>query len=107
LYDLSKFNAEFEAHPQQQIKLQLLTGIFKYLQRYDRIDAQGAREEKMVFRVTPAAAFKIGDVRDVVVKAQIGISSSKKYVSQVLFTGGRLVTTESFLAALRSVRGNH
>lgn len=77
-------------------KLQVTRGIFKFAQQYDRIDAQGARETKTVFITTPNVACKVGDVSGVVVEAQIGLSSSKKYVSHIVFSGGELVLGEPF-----------
>jgi hypothetical protein len=79
--------------------------IFKINQTYDRIDAQGAREQKTVFVTTPAVAIKIGDVKDVNVAAQLGVSSSKKYVTHSIFSGGRIVFTSEFLSMLTSMRG--
>ncbi len=74
--------------PRDGVKLQVTSGIFSKIQTYDRVDAQGAREQKAVFVVTPAAAVKAGDVDNVKVGTQLGLSSSKKYVSHVIFSEG-------------------
>ena len=65
LNTLRDFNRKYENNKADQIKLQVTSGIFKTLQRYDRVDAQGAAEEKTIFRVTPRAAIRIGDLTDV------------------------------------------
>ena len=103
LREIGSFNLEYEEHREADRKaLQMTTGIFKKLQAYDRVDAQGAREEKLVFRITPSAAVKVGDLSDIEVSAQVDVSASKKYVSQVLFSGGSLQVSPEFLALLRS-----
>lgn len=84
--------------------LQVTGGIFKKIQNYDRIDAQGAGEQKTVFVVTPAVATKVGDISGVKVKAQLGVSSSKKYVSHVLFKGGKLEASNELLELLAHIR---
>jgi hypothetical protein len=102
---INKFNKKFSEVGSDQIQLQMTTGIFKKNQTYDRIDAQGAREQKIVFVVTPAVATKIGDVEGVKVAAQLGVSTSKKYVTHSIFSSGRIVFTPEFLSMLTSMRG--
>jgi hypothetical protein len=87
-----------------QKKLQCTTGIFRKMEDYNRSDAQGAAEKKPVFCITPAVATKLGDVTDVKVRAQLGVSSSQKYVSHVLFKGGRLVPSQGFLQLIRHIK---
>jgi hypothetical protein len=82
----------------------MTTGIFKKTQVYDRIDAQGAREQKIVFVTTPASATKMGDVRDVKITAQLGVSTSKKYVTHSIFSGGHITFTPEFIAMLTDMR---
>ena len=101
---VNKFNEKFSEVGCDQVRLQMTTGIFKKSQTYDRIDAQGAREQKIVFVSTPAVATKIGDVKDVEVAAQLGVSSSKKYVTHSIFSGGRITFTSEFLSMLTSMR---
>lgn len=101
---VNKFNEKFSEVGCDQVRLQMTTGIFKKSQTYDRIDAQGAREQKIVFVSTPAVATKIGDVKDVEVAAQLGVSSSKKYVTHSIFSGGRITFTPEFLSMLTSMR---
>ena len=84
--------------------LQVTGGIFKKIQNYDRTDAQGAGEQKTVFVITPAVAIKVGNITGVKVKAQLGISSSKKYVSHVLFKGGKLEASNELLELLAHMR---
>ena len=102
---VNKFDEQFSKAGCDQLRLQMTTGIFKINQTYDRIDAQGAREQKIAFVTTPAVAIKIGDVKDVMVAAQLGVSSSKKYVTHSIFSGGRIVFTPEFLSMLTSMRG--
>ena len=102
LETLHDFNRKFESSKSDQVKLQMTSGIFKTLQKYDRVDAQGAAEEKTIFRVTPRAAIKIGDLLDVVVASQLAVSGSKKYVTHPIFSGGRLEVSGEFLDYLRS-----
>lgn len=102
LETLRNFNRKFESSKSDQVKLQMTSGIFKTLQKYDRVDAQGAAEEKTIFRVTPRAAIKIGDLLDVVVASQLAVSGSKKYVTHPIFSGGRLEVSGEFLDFLRS-----
>jgi hypothetical protein len=81
--------------------LQVTMGIFKKIQNYDRVDAQGAGERKTVYCVTPAASIKAADVTKVKVKSQLGVSSSKKYVSHVIFSGGHAKLTTKYLNLLK------
>lgn len=99
-----EFERSFPRTPAQQVRKQLLTGIFRKDQSYDRVDAQGAGERKTVFVVTPAAAIKVGDVHDVHVAAQLGLSASGKYVTHVVFEGGKLSLDPEFLEYLRALR---
>ena len=102
LETLFQFNKRYEdANEVGRIRLQVTTGIFKAIQRYDRVDAQGAAERKTVFRVAPCAAVKVGDLEGVKVSAQLGLSSSKKYVTQPLFSEGKLHITKEFVEYLR------
>ncbi len=100
---LRDFNRKFESYKSDQIKLQMTSGIFKTLQKYDRVDAQGAAEEKTIFRVTPRAAIKVGNLIDVTVASQLAVSGSKKYVTHPIFSGGRLEVSDEFLDYLRSL----
>jgi hypothetical protein len=102
---VNDFNNKFSEVGCDQVRLQMTTGIFKKNQTYDRIDAQGAREQKIVFVTTPATATKIGNVKDVEVAAQLGVSSSKKYVTHSIFSAGHIVFTPEFLSMLTSMRG--
>jgi hypothetical protein len=102
---INKFNEKFSEAGCDQIRLQMTTGIFKKSQTYDRTDAQGAREQKIVFVSTPAVAVKIGEIKDVKVAAQLGVSTSKKYVTHSIFSGGRIIFTAEFVAMLTSLRG--
>ena len=77
--------------------------IFRKLQAYDRVDAQGAGEKKIVFVVTPAAAIRVGTIADVEISAQWGLSQSKKYVAHILFQGGKLSLDPAFVAHLRAL----
>lgn len=85
-------------------RAQVTEGIFYVTQRYGRDDADGASEHKAVFVVTPAVATRIGSVVDVRVEARMDVSASKKYVSKVLFSGGRVDLEGTFLALLRQAR---
>lgn len=100
------FNRKYEGDSNEQVKLQMTSGIFKTVQRYDRTDAQGAAEEKVIFRITPTAAAKIGDLKEVRVEAQLAVSSSKKYVTHPIFSGGKLELLPDFLNLLRSLRND-
>lgn len=104
LSKILEVDSRISATPADAIKIQHTTGIFKKEQSYDRIDAQGARETKMVFVVTPNVATKVGDVSGVNVSAQIGLSASKKYVSHVVFSEGELHFSPEFLALINSQR---
>jgi hypothetical protein len=86
-----------------QKKLQVTSGIFAKIQDYDRVDMQGAGEQKPVYVITPAAAEKIGDITDVTVSSQVDLSGSKKYVSHVIFTGGKIEISTDFLEFLTSL----
>lgn len=101
---INKFNKKFCESDCDQVRLQMTTGIFKKSQTYDRTDAQGAREHKIVFVTTPAVAIKIGEVTGVKVAAQLGVSTSKKYVTHSIFSGGRIAFTSEFLSMLTSIR---
>lgn len=101
---LTDLEARWPESAEEAVTLQLTTGIFRKVQSYDRVDAQGAGETKTVFVVTPAAAQHVGSLRDVEVTAQIGLSSSKKYVAHVLFNGGTLTLTGAFLSYLSTRR---
>lgn len=94
---ISEFERTFPKSHQEGIDKQLIEGIFRKEQSYDRTDAQAAGEKKLVFRVTPPAAIEMGDVSGVSVKAQIGLSTSKKYVAHILFEGGSITLTQQFL----------
>lgn len=93
---IHQFDSEFQQSA-EQVRIQLESGIFRFVQSYDRNDAQGAGESKLVFVVTPAAAVKVGDVKNVVVGAQQGLSASKKYVAHVIFSGGEIELGTEFL----------
>lgn len=101
---IQSFNENYEKNPDEQIKLQVTSGIFKTVQTYDRVDAQGAAEKKTIFRVTPAAAVKFGDVEGVEVRAQLAVSSSKKYVTHPIFSGGSVEVSGEFLRLIRKLR---
>ena len=103
---IKEFNDRLEADPAQSVKVQVTTGIFKKDQVYERVDAQGARETKRVFVISPAVAMKVGDVTDVQVEAQLGFSQSKKYVAHPIFKGGQIRISEEFLALLANLRGS-
>jgi hypothetical protein len=77
--------------------------VFAKIQDYDRVDMQGAGEQKPVFIITPAAAEKIGDISGVKVSAQVDVSRSKKYVSHVIFSGGTLDINPGFIGFLDSL----
>jgi hypothetical protein len=101
---LDEFNRKYENEPSGQTKQQMTTGIFKTVQVYDRVDAQGAAEKKTIFRVTPAAAVKAGNLEDIKVEAQLALSGSKKYVTHPIFSGGKLEVTDEFLQLVRDLR---
>jgi hypothetical protein len=104
LKNIHEFNKRYEATEEGQIQLQVTTGIFKVLQAFNRIDAEGASEKKVIFRVSPSAAIKVGDLKDVKVSAQLGISASKKYVTHAIFSEGRIEVAENFLRFIRQFR---
>ncbi len=64
---------------------------------------QGAGEQKPVFVVTPAAAEKVGDISGVKVSSQVDLSGSKKYVSHVIFTGGKIDICPGFIEFLTAL----
>jgi hypothetical protein len=97
LATLTHLEAHWPDSAEEAVRLQLTTGIFRKIQSYDRVDAQGAGETKVVFVVSPAAAQPVGTLTGVAVTAQIGLSSSKKYVAHVLFEGGALTFSDTFL----------
>jgi hypothetical protein len=100
---VSAFRQKYMADGADQKKLQVTSGIFAKIQDYDRVDMQGAGEQKPVFVITPAAAEKIGDITDVKVSSQVDLSGSKKYVSHVIFTGGKIQISKGFLEFLISL----
>lgn len=104
LRKISEFDRALRKTPRNRIKLQVTTGIFTKIQSYDRVDAQGAGEKKPVFIVTPAASIKAADVKGVSVATQLGVSSSKKYVSHVIFSRGKLSVSSQFLALLKALK---
>jgi hypothetical protein len=97
------FRKNYMAEGTDQKKLQVTTGIFAKIQDYDRVDMQGAGEQKPVFIVTPAAAEKIGDISEVKVSSQVDLSGSKKYVSHVIFTGGKIAICPGFVEFLSNL----
>jgi len=103
LEKVSAFRNKYMAEGADQKKLQVTTGIFAKIQDYDRVDMQGAGEQKPVYVITPAAAEKIGDINDVTVSSQVDLSGSKKYVSHVIFTGGKIEICPGFLEFLSSL----
>jgi hypothetical protein len=100
LETILEFNSQLQKGKLCHKMMMMTRGIFKKSQSYDRTDAQGAGETKDVFVVTPSAAIKAGDVVDVEVSAQIGLSSSKKYVTHVVFSAGKLKLADEFIAAI-------
>ena len=96
LETIEKFDEELASHPQDAVMIQMTKGIFKKVQVYDRVDAQGAAEKKVVFIVSPAISTKIGVVSNVTVEAQLGLSASKKYVCHPVFSGGELEISDDF-----------
>ncbi len=103
LAKVAAFRAAYMTQGVDQKRLQMTSGIFAKLQDYDRVDMQGAGEQKPVYVVTPAAAEKVGDICGVKVGSQVGLSSSKKYVSHVVFTGGQIEISPAFLKFLSSL----
>ncbi len=103
LAKVSAFRRQYNAKGADGKKLQFTSGIFTKIQDYDRVDMQGAGEQKPVFVVTPAVAEKVGDITDVKVSSQVGLSGSKKYVSHVVFTGGKIEIYPNFLKFLKGL----
>lgn len=102
---INDFNRKFCEPRCDQVRLQMTTGIFKYNHTYNRVDAHGAQEQKMVFVTSPAVATKIGDVKEVKIEAQHGVSASKMYVTHIIFSGGRINLDAEFLSLLTNARG--
>jgi hypothetical protein len=100
LKTIHEFNEKFCETGCDRIRLQMTTGIFKKTQIYDRSDAQGAREQKIVFVITPAISTKVGDITEVEITVQLGVSTSKKYVTHCIFSGGRILLAAEFLSLL-------
>jgi hypothetical protein len=100
LSKVSSFRNVYKADGADVKKLQYTSGIFAKIQDYDRVDMQGAGEQKPVFIITPAAAEKVGDISEVKVSSQVDLSGSKKYVSHVIFTGGKIEIRPEFLSFL-------
>jgi hypothetical protein len=101
LDDVNKFERSYSSlNESEQRRLELTSGIFKKIQSYDRVDAQGAGEKKAVYCITPSASVKAADVNQVEVEAQLGVSGSKKYVSHVIFTGGTLKFRDEYFKLL-------
>jgi hypothetical protein len=103
LAKVSAFRNDYLAKGADQKKLQMTSGIFAKLQDYDRVDMQGAGEQKPVFVITPAAAEKVGDISEVTVSSQVDLSGSKKYVSHVIFTGGKIEISPGFIGFLSNL----
>jgi len=102
---VSKFFKKLNQAGCDKLELQVTTGIFYQSDySYDRVDAQGAGEKKPVFNVSPAAAIKIGDVKNVKVESQLGLSASKKYVTHSIFSGGQITFSPEFLSMLKGMR---
>jgi len=104
LSKLRDFQNDLISGKHGEIQLQVTTGIWRTIQGYDRVDAQGAAEKKPIFRVSPCAAVKVGEVVDVKVAAQLGLSGSKKYVTHAIFSGGKLELSGEFLDFLRKTK---
>ena len=100
LTKVAAFRSAYMAKGADLKKLQVTSGIFAKIQDYDRVDMQGAGEQKPVFIVTPAAAEKVGDISEVNVSSQVDLSGSKKYVSHVIFTGGKIEICHDFIEFL-------
>ena len=103
LAKVSAFRRAYMANGADVKKLQVTSGIFAKIQDYDRVDMQGAGEQKPVFVVTPAAAEKVGDISGVKVSSQVDLSGSKKYVSHVIFTGGKINICPGFIEFLTTL----
>jgi hypothetical protein len=104
LNTLVDFDQKFKLKPSRRVELQVTSGIFKTLQTFDRTDAAGAAEKKWIFRVPPCSAEKVGDVLDVEVSGQLGISASRKYVAHPIFRNGKIILESSFPKFIRSLR---
>jgi len=104
LAKVAAFRQLYKTEGADQKKLQATSGIFAKIQDYDRVDMQGAGEQKPVYVITPAAAEKVGDISDVTVSSQVDLSGSKKYVSHVIFTGGKIAISPGFLGFLTGLR---
>ncbi|MEX2181386.1 MAG: hypothetical protein WD771_05045 [Gemmatimonadaceae bacterium] len=98
LEEVLAFRKSIETHDANIVRLSHLAGIFREIQNYDRVDAQGAGEKKAVYKVSPATSILAGKVESVVVEAVLGESASKKYVSQVRFSMGRVVFSDEFIS---------
>jgi hypothetical protein len=103
LTKVAAFRSAYMTEGVDRKRLQMTSGIFAKLQDYDRVDMQGAGEQKPVYVVTPAAAEKVGDINNVNVGCQVGLSGSKKYVSHVVFTGGAIEISPDFMKFLASL----
>ncbi len=105
LEKIYEFDSAYTARDEEgKRKLQLGGGIFKKLQTYDRVDAQGAREQKWVFVVSPATAWFAGKVQNVIVEAQLDISASKKYIAHPIFKGGNFELADDFVSQLLQLK---
>src|SRR6185437_8588171 len=100
------FNLQYENNAESRLKLQMTSGIFKTLQTYERVDAQGASEKKWIFRIPPCSSEKIGDVTGVTVSAQLGLAASRKYVTHAIFSGGKVKVQGDFVSLLRHLRAS-
>jgi len=106
-YDLAslvEWRLRYQADPSQLPRLCHTTGIFRQNMNYNRTDAQGASETKVVYMISPAAARFAGEAKNVKVVAQLDLSSSKKYVASVKFDGGDIVLEPAFVAWLQTLR---
>jgi hypothetical protein len=103
LSKVSSFRQKYMAEGADQKKLQVTTGIFAKIQDYDRVDMQGAGEQQPVFVITPTSAEKIGDISEVTVSSQVDLSGSKKYVSHIIFTGGKIEISPGFIEFLTNL----
>lgn len=101
---VNRFDGRFKRRGADTTQLQVTSGIFKKEQSYDRQDAQGAAEKKMVFVVSPGVSVKLGDVSGIKVEAQLGLSGSKKYVAHPVFSGGELKMSADFLSLLSELK---
>lgn len=103
LDQVEAFRASLTGDPRADSILQQSSGFFTKIQNYDRQDLQAAGERKRVYVVTPAASVKIGDIKNVRIESQLGMSTSMKYVAHVLFAGGELEFTQEFLDTIASL----